>query len=70
MNCSSASCSALPRKGLACLLLALHALSLAGCASKKEKDPFGDDDPPKRKEHSMMDAVDHRIFYEGWGKSN
>ena len=40
--------------------LSLAALCVAGCASSKL------DYPPKTAQQQEQDAVEHRVFYEGW----
>ncbi len=45
------------------VLLTLAMISLSGCSLFEKKDP---DAPPKRKEHSYRDAVEQRVFYDGW----
>jgi hypothetical protein len=44
------------------LILALIAISLTSCASKKD-DP---DAPPKIKPYKYRDPVEQRVFYDGW----
>ncbi|MDB6140054.1 MAG: hypothetical protein JWO94_3126 [Verrucomicrobiaceae bacterium] len=44
------------------VLLALGMMVLSSCASKEDKD----DKPPKRKEPNYRDAVEQRVFYDGW----
>ena len=64
---SSASEIPSPRRSFAllALLLTLCMTGLTGCSlfeSSKDKD----DKPPKRQEHNYRDAVEQRVFYNGW----
>jgi len=47
-------------RSLSMVCLSLAALCVAGCASSKL------DYTPKTAQQQEQDAVEHRVFYEGW----
>ena len=72
---STASCADAPsatstRRNLRLIavLLALGMTSLSSCAFIK-RHTVGEDDPdaaPKRREPNYRDAVEQKVFYDGW----